>query len=116
MSNLWEKVELKEGEPVVYLGVYATRWQQDWGKPTVGFIQADNDALIADKERAEKMVERFQELAFTLIQGFRVDTFGTLPNGNVACGVDEGESRGNELIRELEQRYDTLITECKEQR
>ena len=43
MSNYWKMVELVEGEPVVYVGVHALRWQSEWGEPRVGFIQADDN-------------------------------------------------------------------------
>lgn len=26
---------------VQFVGVYVTRWQQEWGTPTVGFVEAD---------------------------------------------------------------------------
>ena len=31
----------KEGESVVYLGVYVTRWRPEYGEPTVGFVRND---------------------------------------------------------------------------
>lgn len=38
---LYRQVELKEGELVQFVGVYVTRWQREWGEPTVGFVQVD---------------------------------------------------------------------------
>lgn len=44
--QLYKRVELKEGEPVLFLGVHAVRWQSEWGSPAVGFLEADaNDDL-----------------------------------------------------------------------
>jgi hypothetical protein len=40
---------LEEGTPLQFLGVYATRWEPDWGDPTVGFLEVDyrlDDALL----------------------------------------------------------------------
>lgn len=45
---LYKQVVLDENEPVQYLGVYATQWQQEWGEPTVGFCESEyqvSDAL-----------------------------------------------------------------------
>ena len=49
----WEMIELKEGEPVVFLAVHALRWRQEWGEPAAGFVQSevDIDALQAENER-----------------------------------------------------------------
>lgn len=52
----YEMIELKEGEPVVFLGVHALRWNwQEWGEPKVGFIDCDChekvEELQAENER-----------------------------------------------------------------
>ena len=39
--RLFKMVDLKEGELVQFVGVYVTRWQSEWGEPTVGFVEAD---------------------------------------------------------------------------
>ena len=38
---LVESVELKEGIPVQWMGVYALKWQPEWGQPTVGFREPE---------------------------------------------------------------------------
>jgi hypothetical protein len=46
---MYKRVELKEGSPVQYVGVYVTRWQPEWGEPQVGFVESDYslfDALL----------------------------------------------------------------------
>jgi len=52
------RVELSEGVPVQFLGVYALRWQPEWGQPSVGFIEAEDDnelaAALAAKDQAER--------------------------------------------------------------
>jgi hypothetical protein len=51
MSNLYKRVELREGEPVLFVGVHILRWRFDeWGEPKVAFVEAepdDKDATIA---------------------------------------------------------------------
>jgi len=66
MSDLYRRIELKEGEPVLFVGVHILRWRFDeWGEPTAAFVEAepdDKDATIAQlraqlaaaNERAEK--------------------------------------------------------------
>lgn len=34
----YKKVELADGVPVMFLGVYVLRWLPQWGSPTVGFV------------------------------------------------------------------------------
>jgi hypothetical protein len=47
---MYKKVDLKEGVPVQYVGVYVTRWQCEWGQPTVGFheVEEKDETLQAD--------------------------------------------------------------------
>lgn len=40
---MYKKVELDEGTPVQYVGMYILRWKPEWGKPEVGFVEADVD-------------------------------------------------------------------------
>lgn len=51
MSDLYKRIELKEGEPVLFVGVHILRWQFDeWGEPTFACVEAepdDKDATIA---------------------------------------------------------------------
>ena len=43
--ELYKQVELKDGVLVQFVGVYVTRWQSEWGAPTVGFVRVDEDEL-----------------------------------------------------------------------
>lgn len=46
--TVYKQVELKDGQPLQFLGVYSLRWLSEWGEPTVGFLEVDyrlNDAL-----------------------------------------------------------------------
>ncbi len=48
MAVVYRQTSLKEGTPLQFLGVYATRWDPAWGDPTVGFLEVDyrlDDAL-----------------------------------------------------------------------
>jgi len=41
--RLFKQVELKDGELVQFVGVYVTRWQPEWGQPSVGFVEVDEN-------------------------------------------------------------------------
>lgn len=58
-DTLYKQVELKDGVPVQYLGVYILKWRQEWGEPSVGFVPVEDDpyARIAALE-AELADER----------------------------------------------------------
>ena len=44
-ETLYRKVELREGQPVQYVGVYVLRWNfEQWGNPEVGFIEATDES------------------------------------------------------------------------
>ena len=36
-EHAWKMVELKEGNELVFVGVHAVAWKQEWGEPKVGF-------------------------------------------------------------------------------
>lgn len=39
----FEKIENPPEDTLVqYLGVYVTRWRQEWGEPTVGFVTSES--------------------------------------------------------------------------
>jgi len=56
----YKMVELKDGEPVQYLGVYVTRWTSEMGEPTVGFVEDDEveilRARVAELEAAQRWI------------------------------------------------------------
>src|SRR3990172_9491654 len=44
----YKRIEMRDGEPVQFLGVYATRWDwQEMGEPTVGFIEVEDPVVEA---------------------------------------------------------------------
>lgn len=54
----YKRVELEEGVPVQFLGIYATRWPFDSGvEPTVGFIEDDEEL----EERHEREYGEWEE-------------------------------------------------------
>ena len=54
----YKRVELEEGVPVQFLGIYATRWPFDSGvEPTVGFIEDDEEL----EERYEREYGEWKE-------------------------------------------------------
>jgi len=56
MTQTYKLVDLEEGTPVQYLGVYALKWRPEMGEPTVGFVEDDEAetlrARVAELERA----------------------------------------------------------------
>jgi len=52
------------------------------------------DALLEENKRLKEIVNSFTS-------GFSLNIFGVLPNGNEACGRDEGMVRGCEFLSEL---------------
>ena len=58
----WKKVELIEGEPVVFVGVYALRWRAEWGEPSVGFVPDDDSEVNALSARLAIAVEALDNL------------------------------------------------------
>jgi hypothetical protein len=35
----YKMVDLKDGEPIQYLGVYLLQWKSEWGDPTFGLVE-----------------------------------------------------------------------------
>ena len=48
--NLVEMLEPTEGEDCQWLGVYVTRWQREWGEPSVMFRDVDAAAIASVPE------------------------------------------------------------------
>lgn len=46
-KELWQFVKPVEGALISYVGVHTTRWCNEWGEPTAGFVRA---ALEDDEE------------------------------------------------------------------
>lgn len=42
MAQTYKLVDLEEGTPVQYLGVYALKWRPEMGEPSVGFVEVDD--------------------------------------------------------------------------
>ena len=59
MTRLYKRLELIEGEPVQFLGVYALRWRPEWGEPTVGFVEEPGPS---GREVVERIELAFQSL------------------------------------------------------
>ena len=53
MGNTWKMIDLTkegaEGQLVCYVGVYALLWRQEWGEPTVGFVQIDEEPTASEE-------------------------------------------------------------------
>ena len=54
--NLVEMLEPTEGEPCQWVGVYVTKWQREWGKPSVMFRDV-NTAAIASVSEVKALVD-----------------------------------------------------------
>jgi hypothetical protein len=52
--SIWKKFDNpEEGLPVVYLGVYVTKWKPEWGEPDVAFVldeETENKLKILEEE------------------------------------------------------------------
>jgi len=57
---MYKRVELSEGQPVHFVGVYVTRWQREWGNPTVGFVEAEYQPGDAINELATLDLSEYQ--------------------------------------------------------
>jgi hypothetical protein len=59
---LYRRVELTEGQPVQFVGIYATRWPYDSGvEPTVGFIEVDTEVTpesVIDTSEIEAVIQQ----------------------------------------------------------
>jgi hypothetical protein len=62
----YKRVELEEGTPIQFLGIYATRWPYDSGvEPTVGFIE-DEDLEGYIKRLEDRLAGAVWLMNFTL--------------------------------------------------
>ena len=50
---------------------------------------------------AQEENKRLREIVVKFNEGFEHDAFGVLPNGNSACGYDEGSVLGGQFLQEL---------------
>lgn len=72
MTVVYKQTGLEEGTPLQFLGVYATRWEPEWGNPTVGFLEVDyrlDDALtdLASIQLTDEVREEIKEILRKLI-------------------------------------------------
>ena len=65
---LYEAVDLAEGKPVQYVGVYTMHWQPEWDMPELGFREAEDiEAMLEAKDAMlAKCNERELELRFDI--------------------------------------------------
>lgn len=49
---IYKMVDLVEGTPMQYVGVYLLKWRQEWGQPEVGFVEDDETAADIAQLRA----------------------------------------------------------------
>lgn len=93
---LYKQVELKEGVPVQYLGVYVLRWRPEWGEPTVGFVEVEEDIESRSKlmEQFLRRVKSFLEMdpqprgigSSGLLDQLYADIVGILGDGEYVSG------------------------------
>ena len=64
MSRKWEIIDpVKEGDEVVYLGVYVTRWNTDlMGEPKVGFVDVDDTEIDTLRSENAKLREALETI------------------------------------------------------
>ena len=56
---LYKMVELVEGTPIQYLGVYILKWQQEWGEPEFGFVEYGDNEIIEPIYKALRDCENY---------------------------------------------------------
>ena len=59
---LVKNIELKEGEPVTWVGVHAVRWRSEWGEPTEGFTELEGEER-ALHDAAPELLKVVQDVA-----------------------------------------------------
>ena len=45
--NVYKRLDVCEGVPVQYVGVYVTKWRPEWGQPTAMFVEDDDPVRAA---------------------------------------------------------------------
>ena len=54
-EQLYRMVELREGQPVQYVGVYVLRWDfERWGYPQVGFVEVTDESEEEIRDEREQ--------------------------------------------------------------
>ena len=112
----YKRVELEEGVPVQFLGIYATRWPFDSGvEPTVGFIEDDEDAVY--EERIKELEGQLQTAKW--LMGFAVeswddskDTYDSVVHderiNQIRDWLKENETDGERLQRLVDENADKI--------
>ncbi len=96
-SELWERVELEEGIPLVFVGVHAVSWRSEWGSPTVGFASFEDSKLKQVLEVLEECKHHLEHAPFSY------------ENGNTHQGIDEGEYYGMKAHEELLKKINAIV-------
>lgn len=76
-----------------------------------GYIEYWQHRPIEDALREEN--KKLKEIVNDFVNGFDLDIFGVLPNGNEALGCDEGVVRGSEFLKGLYDKSAPLLKEPK---
>jgi len=75
-------------------------------KETIASLTTSRNALEKDNKKLRDIVIDFND-------AFEHCVFGVLPNGNEACGYDEGRVRGGELLNRLHDRSLPFLMESE---
>lgn len=63
----YKRVEPTEGTVLQFVGVYVTRWQPEWGEPTVGFV-GDDELQAAAREAVPQLLDECERLRAALLE------------------------------------------------
>ena len=87
-------VQLKEGEPVLALGMHITNWSVDMGVPDYGFVPAEVDVekLPQELKEVKKETEELYDDMKDVLLAF----------------IEHNPDMIKELIQELDEMLDTL--------
>lgn len=83
---MYKRFDVNENEPVQFVGVYATRWQPEWGKPTVMFREAIGDETL----EAAKQLPEVKALTSALLSA-QTALDHVAPGGCWATGPSTGD-------------------------
>jgi len=92
MTQTYKLVDLEEGTPVQFLGVYALKWRPEMGEPTVGFVEDDE---------VETLHARVAELEAAILQTGGTYYHEIYKETCIFCGKDGGDHSDDCIYQEL---------------
>lgn len=79
MGDLYKRVELIDGEPILFVGVHALRWQSGWGEPSVGFVEYEGEDVAALKAEIARLRAELAKREWVSVIGMTYADWGDDP-------------------------------------